>query len=431
MCIMFMPSKSWFRPHIQTVGCNDKSTTMNKCISTLLLITLTVFAHAQNQNDIVFGKTDTLDSKILNEQRPLMIHLPDGYSSEKSYPVIYLLDGSANYHNTSTIVAHLSWTYDKICPEMIVVGILNTNRNRDLTPYKPSFDPNMPQYMLEESGGGEEFISFIEKELMPFIDSKYTTAPFRALFGHSLGGFMVLHTLLHHTELFNAYIATDPTTDWVDDRIMQEFKDFNSIKMDDKVDLFIGMGSMNIGQDKNEIIADPSHQSKSYKSLFELDDFLTNAQQHNFNYGSKFYPNENHFSVRLIAMYDAIRFLFDFYRVDITTSDWENPEVNLALKIRKLYDRRSEGLGYVVKPEMNYIDGLAEYYLSLEQYPKGLQLLEFNIDLYPDSAHVFDALGDYYAATNDNKKAIENYKKSLLIAENESTRNKLNKIQKK
>jgi tetratricopeptide (TPR) repeat protein len=80
---------------------------------------------------------------------------------------------------------------------------------------------------------------------------------------------------------------------------------------------------------------------------------------------------------------------------------------------------------------MNYIDGLAEYYLSLEQYPKGLQLLEFNIDLYPDSAHVFDALGDYYAATNDNKKAIENYKKSLLIAENESTRNKLNKIQKK
>jgi predicted alpha/beta superfamily hydrolase len=352
---------------------------MNKCISTLLLITLTVFAHAQNQKDIVFGKTDTLDSKILNEQRPLMIHLPDGYSSEKSYPVIYLLDGSANYHNTSTIVAHLSWTYDKICPEMIVVGILNTNRNRDLTPYKPSFDPNMPQYMLEESGGGEEFISFIEKELMPFIDSKYTTAPFRVYSAHSLGGFMVLHTLLHHTELFNAYIATDPTTDWVDDRILQNLKISTPSKLDDKVDLFIGMGSMNIGQDKNEIIADPSHQSKSYKSLFELDDFLTNAQQHNFNYGSKFYPNENHFSVRLLAAYDGIRSIFDFYTADITAWDRENPEANLAEKIRRLYDRRTKGLGYKVKPEENYINDLAKYYLSLQHFEKARQLFELNV----------------------------------------------------
>jgi predicted alpha/beta superfamily hydrolase len=197
---------------------------MNKYILIVLFSSLSVFGYAQNQKDIVFGKFDSIDSKILNEQRPLMIYLPNGYSINKSYPVVYLLDGYANYHNMSTIVAHLSWTNDKICPEMIVVGIPNTNRNRDLTPYKPSFDPHMPQYMLEESGGGEEFISFIEKELMPYIESKFSTAPYRVLFGASLGGFMVLHTLLHHTELFNAYIATDPTTDWVKGRIYENLK---------------------------------------------------------------------------------------------------------------------------------------------------------------------------------------------------------------
>ncbi|HBH47972.1 MAG TPA: esterase [Bacteroidales bacterium] len=404
---------------------------MNKYILIVLFSSLSVFGYAQNQKDIVFGKFDSIDSKILNEQRPLMIYLPNGYSINKSYPVVYLLDGYANYHNMSTIVAHLSWTNDKICPEMIVVGIPNTNRNRDLTPYKPSFDPHMPQYMLEESGGGEEFISFIEKELMPYIESKFSTAPYRVLFGASLGGFMVLHTLLHHTELFNAYIATDPTTDWVKGRILREFKDFNSTKTSDKVDLFIGMGSFNIGQDKKEIIADPSHWSENYEPLFDLDEFLTTSPQNNINYSSKFYKNENHFSVRLLAAYDGIRSVFDFYTVDITASDRENPEANLAEKIRRLYDRRTKGLGYKVKPEENYINDLAKYYLSLQHFEKARQLFELNVNIYPNSSGVYDSIGDYYVALNENEKAIENYKKALSITEIESTRNKLNKIQNK
>lgn len=405
---------------------------MNRIILVILLNVIPAFTYAQNRSDIIVGKIDTLESRILNEKRPLWIHLPYSYSADKQYPVVYLLDGDWNFEITLSISERLSMVREPICPEMIIVGIPNTNRTRDLTPYKPfPLDSIMPQQMVAESGGGDKFISFIQKELMPYIDSKYTTAPYRVFIGHSLGGLTVLNTLLHRTEMFNAYIAIDPTTDWVKGRILEEFKEFDTTNTDAKINLFIGMASLNIGLDKDDIMASNSYWAEGIKSLFELDEYLTTSYQKNINYASKFYENENHFSVPLMATYDAMRFLFDFYRVDITTSDWENPEVNLALKIRKLYERRTERLGYIVKPKENYINGLAAYYLSLEQYPKGLQLLELNIDLYPDSAHVFDALGDYYAAINDNKKAIENYKKSLLIAENESTRNKLNKIQNK
>ena len=402
---------------------------MKKLLFILISSFFTAFGYAQNQSDIIVGQIDTLESKILNEQRPLWIHLPFSYSPDKRYPVIYLLDGNYNFGITYSIIEHLSMLRDPICPEMIIVGIPSTNRTRDLTPYKPfPLDSIMPPQMVAASGEGEAFISFIEKELMPYIESKYATAPYRTFIGHSLGGLTVLNTLLHYTDLFDAYIALDPTTNWVKGKINQEFKDFNATKTDDKINLFIGMGSLNIGQNMNEVLEDSSYWAKGFESLFELNEYLTTTPQNNLNYGSKFYKNENHFSLPLIATYDAVRFIFDFYKVDLTTSDWENPKVNLAEKISKLYERRTEGLGYLVKPEENYINGLAKYYLSLKQYPKALQLFELNIDLYPDSANVFDTLGDYYAAVNENKKAIINYKKALSITENESIRDKLNKI---
>jgi predicted alpha/beta superfamily hydrolase len=400
----------------------------------LLLILIASFfaasSYTQNRNDIVAGKIDSIESEILNEQRLLWIHLPYSYSADKSYPVVYLLDGNYNFGITYSIIEHLSMLRDPICPEMIIVGITNTDRTRDLTPYKPfPLDSIMPPQMVAASGGGEKFISFIEKELMPYIEAKYSTAPYRTFIGHSLGGLTVLNTLLHHTDLFDAYIALDPTTNWVKGRLIQEFKDFKATKTDDMISLFIGMGSLNIGQNKNDVLADTSYWAEGFPSLFELNEFLITTPPDNLNYSSKFYKYENHFSLPLIASYDAFRFIFDFYKVDLTTSDWENPRINLAEKIRNLYERRTEGLGYLVKPGENYINDLANYYLSLKHYEKARQLFELNVYFYPANANVYESIGDYYTALNDKNKAIKNYKKALSLSEKESTRSKLNNIQ--
>jgi predicted alpha/beta superfamily hydrolase len=102
-----------------------------------------------------------------------------------------------------------------ICPEMIVVGTPNTDRTKDLTPtYVDSDPPFMDTIFAKTSGGGEEFVSFIKNELIPHIDSKYPTQPYKMLIGHSFGGLTVVNILMNHTKLFNSYICIDPSKWW-------------------------------------------------------------------------------------------------------------------------------------------------------------------------------------------------------------------------
>ena len=74
----------------------------------------------------------------------------------------------------------------------------------------------------ETSGGGEKFISFIEKELIPHIDSLYPTSPYRMFIGHSIGGLMVIYSLLNHSNLFNSYLAIEPSLWWDDQVILKQ-----------------------------------------------------------------------------------------------------------------------------------------------------------------------------------------------------------------
>ncbi|MEI9912732.1 MAG: alpha/beta hydrolase-fold protein [Bacteroidota bacterium] len=113
------------------------------------------------------------------------------------------------------------------CPKMIVVGILNTDRTRDLTP--THIDAESPHYVssadsafYKTSGGGENFIAFIENELMPHIEATYKTAPYKMLIGHSYGGLAVMQTFVHHNNLFNTYISIDPSMHWDNQKLMKQ-----------------------------------------------------------------------------------------------------------------------------------------------------------------------------------------------------------------
>src|SRR6218665_2170465 len=178
---------------------------------------------AQSQTDFTLGFADSLHSTILNEQRQLLVYTP--YSSKKVksvtneiYPVLYVLDGESHFRSVAAIVERLSGI--GVCPPMIVVGIPNTNRGRDLTPTALADNSDG----VNDSGGGEKFISFIEKELMPYINSSYPTSSYKLLLGHSLGGLMVMHTLVHHKDLFNAYISIDAAIWWDNHKVLKESK---------------------------------------------------------------------------------------------------------------------------------------------------------------------------------------------------------------
>jgi predicted alpha/beta superfamily hydrolase len=95
--------------------------------------------------------------------------------------------------------------------------------------------------MARISGGGEAFTAFIEKELIPHINSLFPTNSYRMLIGHSLGGLIAVNMLLHHTKLFNSYIAIDPSMWWDQQKLLHETEQTLKINSYAGTALFLGM----------------------------------------------------------------------------------------------------------------------------------------------------------------------------------------------
>src|SRR6185312_5879135 len=134
-----------------------------KCLSFFALLVAMASANGQviKNNQIVLGTTDSVNSKILNEKRKIWVHVPagdpNGIFVQQRYPVVYLLDGDDHFASVAGMIQKLSGV--TVCPDMIVVGIPNTDRTRDLTPTAipdgPADKSGGPQKMA--GGGGEKF----------------------------------------------------------------------------------------------------------------------------------------------------------------------------------------------------------------------------------------------------------------------------------
>lgn len=169
---------------------------------------------AQGTKPFVFGEVRTLRSEILGQERTLNIHLPDGYAdSTLSYPVIYLMDGSADedFPHIAGLVQFMNM-YD-LLPKSIVVGIANEGRSRyhDFT-HATTSDSDL--VWIPTGGGSAPFIEFIEREVQPFVLGHYRTSGHRTIIGQSLGGLLVMEILFTRPDLFDDFIAVSPSLWW-------------------------------------------------------------------------------------------------------------------------------------------------------------------------------------------------------------------------
>jgi len=167
----------------------------------------------------------TITSTHVHQEYQLFISLPLSYaSSNKTFPVLYLLDGNATY----TLVRPLIELQQiiQLIPELIIVGIgypqqtyMDTLglRGRDLTPIELTPEQKAGGYPFEETGGGPQFLNFLVHELIPLIDQDFRTEPNdRALLGWSLGAMFVLYTMFEQPDLFKRMIAISPGIDFPD-----------------------------------------------------------------------------------------------------------------------------------------------------------------------------------------------------------------------
>ena len=176
----------------------------------VLLCILSSVVYAETP--ITLGNRYTLSSEILTEERRISVYLPRSYdrSSEKTYDVLYLLDGGVNLFHTVGTQYFLAGYHQM--PELIIIGIHNTVRNRDFTPSQID--------KVLHSGGADNFRDFIEKELFSFVEKKFRTSKRRYLSGHSYGGLFAIDTLVKKPEMFNAYFTFSPSLRWDDDLVL-------------------------------------------------------------------------------------------------------------------------------------------------------------------------------------------------------------------
>ncbi|MDB5134388.1 MAG: alpha/beta hydrolase [Mucilaginibacter sp.] len=407
-----------------------------------LLIAVMAAANAQTvkNNLVIIGKTDSVNSKILNEKRKVWIYLPAGYDdatfSKQRYPVVYLLDGDGHFASVTGMIQQLSEVNgNTICPDMIVVAIPNTDRTRDLTPTNSMYDPTGKKTdNFKTSGGGEKFTAFIEKELIPHIDSLYSTAPYRVLIGHSFGGLTVMNIVVNHTNLFNAYVAIDPSMWWDSKKLLIQAHDVLQQKKFEGKSLFLGIANtMPAGMDTLQVRKDTTGKTAHIRSILELADILRGTSPANgLNFTYKYYHSDNHGSVPLITEYDALHFLFSWYGFPQSESAMlfdasAKMDVNAVLMAH--YSNISKHMGYKVLPPESQLNELGYYYLQNNAPDKAFAVFNQNILNYPDSFNVYDSMGDYYDSKKDKGKTIEFYTKALKLKENPDTRQKLTKIQ--
>src|SRR5450432_2400395 len=300
---------------------------MNKIASIFFLAAINIVANAQNEESILIGKKATIFSNILKENRKIWIYNPGQTAinpiADKHYPVVYVLDGDAHFLSTVGMIQQLSQANgNTILPEMIVVGIENTNRLRDLTPFLVTSDNNAKV---------NPFMNFLETELMPYVDKNYNTAPYKILVGHSLGGLTAIDILTNSPKLFNAYIAIDPSMWYDNEKFLNNAISQIPGKNLQGIRLFIGTANtMPVGMTLTNLEKDKSAETQHIRSIFKLNNFIKDNSNTGLKYLRKYYENESHISVPLISEYDGLRFIFDYYLMDITEKDLKDSTTAIA-----------------------------------------------------------------------------------------------------
>ena len=251
----------------------------------------------------VLGLIDEIQSNQLGETRVLNIYLPEGYQKEDTtkYPVIYLLDGSADedFIHIVGLVQYNSFEWIKLVPKSIVVGIATVDRKRDFT-FPTTIQEDKKAYPT--AGNSDKFISFIEKELQPYIQTKYNTNNEKTIIGQSLGGLLASEILFKKPTLFNKYIIISPSLWWDNGSLLQA----NSIMLTDdfkvKTDIYIGVGKE--GLTPTEI---PRVMEVDANLLTEkINETKSKTVKVYFDY----LPQENHATIMHQAVSNSFRLLY-------------------------------------------------------------------------------------------------------------------------
>ncbi len=355
-----------------------------------LALGLRSLCFAADGEPIVMGQRFQLRSESTGEMRTYQVHRPPNYDiGNARYPVLIVLDGNEHFQHVSATVDFLAGA-GKI-PAMLVVGIPNTDRVRDLLSYSAAPGPSA-------------LLKFITDELVPKIDRGYRTRPYRLLMGWSDGGLFALHALIQAPETFRGYVLAVPA--FGDDRALPKAV---SAFLDAHKDPFLNT---------DVFMATADETGSNLTGAFELSSYLqTRASRvRDLRFTLRRYPDESHGSVPLRTIYDGLLSVFEGWEIESPFTVYD--QGGLAA-IEKHFAALSERLGFpaAVPDEALFATfGQLEY---RKRFPEAEQVIRRAIELYPDNTTALYYAGRLYMEMGNTPLAVETLKKALLLSPND------------
>jgi predicted alpha/beta superfamily hydrolase len=360
---------------------------MKKYIMLLIAFACITFLNAQT-------KIEQFKSKKLNETRDIQLHIPEGYSDEKVYPIIVVLD--ANYLFESVVANTRYSSYWDEMPESIVVGI-NQYETKD----------RESDCMYDDDNGlpkdkGNQFFEFIGMELIPYIEKNYNTANFKMIIGHDVTANFANYYLFKDVPLFDAYINLSPSfAPKMEERIAKRLSEFETKK-------FFYLATAE------------EDTKKSAKRIRALNTSLKELKNENIYYYYDDFKDANHNSLAAQGIPRAMSQIFSMYR-PISVKEYKETILKLSsspyLYLTDKYNTIKNLFGFEKKVSVN--DFMAIYSaVRKEKNPEDLKLLaKLGKKEYPDTALFHFFMGEFYEKSGEPKKALRMYQNGFSMNE--------------
>jgi len=347
---------------------------------------------------ITIGERVTIPSKVMGEERTLLISTPPDYArSQDRYPVLYMTDGDAHLTHTRGTVDFL--VRNGLMPDVIIVGVTNTNRNRDLTPthaFRVADDGTRTE--IVDSGGAAKFLSFFAEELIPYVDEHYRTVPYRIFAGHSYGGLFSLCALATRPELFQAFIAASPSLNFDDEYPLRTLEAFFKDRKELRRTLFVTMA--------NEEAGDPA------PTRFDrLKKILGEVKAADFVWDSRLMADETHGTVPLRSHYWGLRKIYEGWALPAGPEGGGFRGTVDGLKNH--FAALSKRFGYAIVPPENAVNAAGYGALGRNDVEGALAFFRYNVEIHPLAPNPYDSLGEALERAGKLEAAHASYAKAV------------------
>lgn len=373
---------------------------MPLCSTLLVLCFLPQQTSGQHTGEAVtIGQVETIHSGILREDRDLLIYTPPDYAtSEMRYPVVYLIDADDHFHHATGAIRLLA--DNNLIPPLIVVGIRNTDRVRDLL---PSGDKEM-QESSPTSGGGENFLRFTKEELMPQIDRRYRTQPYRILIGHSFGGVMAVYAFLYEPALFQASLVIDPSLWWNDDALVKQAAAYFETPKPGNHFMYLTVNN-----------ADSYSVAQCWAlahNLWENDPSESGTP----GVGVEIHPIDGvtHGTIPFRSVYDGLEAIFQ---------DWQIPNIGQIVTeggingVDRFYQTLSMKYGFTIPASEMSVSSAGSILLDLKRNEEAIAVFKRLVASFPESVDALNAAGDGYQRLGSLEQAKGYYERAVARAE--------------